>query len=142
MTPREIQQALQAIRDGIGDQCYAAIDINAYGDPLTACIYPDGITNECRLRVRGSEFPEILQKLRDGWAEYKVRHAQQRMREMALAIIRITADQGACSDAALRADRFSQTDIDSYGAEACAKADEMAANGPFKIARLARANAA
>jgi len=60
---------------------------------------------------------------------------------MALAIIRITADTGGCSDAALRADGFDDAEIARLGGDAVGTADAVASNGPFSIVAVAQSNA-
>jgi hypothetical protein len=53
---------------------------------------------------------------------------------MALRIITITADQGACTDSALRmTGDFTDAEIAAYGAAACEEANRMADAGPFSI---------
>lgn len=91
--------------------------------------------------VYADDWPALFATARAKWAEVREEKIGRIVKEMALAIIRITAELGECSDAALRAE-FDAADVAAFGDDACAKADEMASNGPFSITRLAGANAA
>lgn len=106
---------------------------------VDASIYPKGILERTMLRVKGSSWRELIDNARAAWAEHSDLHAVNTIREMALAIITITADRGECTDAALRA-TFDAADIIRFGERACEQATAMASNGPFRIVTLAGAN--
>lgn len=146
MTPTEIRDAIDAfnkehgLRDGLQ---IAIMNGCSYALPLYASVYPDGILKGCALSVYGDDWATILEEVRTKWAEHSSVHRARRIRDMALAIIRISAEQGGCTDAALRVDGgFTETEIRSLGSEACADADKIASNGPFSIFAIAGANAA
>lgn len=148
MTPKEIQAQLRRIRDDIGKD--ARVSVYLSYDNLTssthpavaATIYPNGIGGHGALRVQADTWDELFTKLTEGWAEASARYKAERVREMALAIIRITAEQGHCTDASLRAADFSGEEVKRYSEEACRDADEIASNGPFSVVSLRGANAA
>lgn len=107
---------------------------------LTSYLRPRGWkTNAPQLTFFGNTYRELLAATREGWAEHSNLHAANTIREMALAIIAITADQGECTDAALRA-KFDAADVTRFGERACEQATEMASNGPFSIVKLSGAN--
>lgn len=106
-------------------------------------LYPDGLChNRGYVSADADTFEELLAAIKALWAESADRYHAERVRKMALAIIRITAEQGICTDAALRAGEFSDSELKRYAEEAIADANEIASNGPFSIARIAGANAA
>lgn len=106
---------------------------------LYASVYPNGILGKVSLRGGGDTYRELLADCEAKWAAHIDLHASNVIREMALAIITITADQGECTDAALRA-KFDATDVTRYGDRACEQASATASNGPFSIVKLAGAN--
>lgn len=144
MTPTEVRDAINAFNTE--HTMPGGLDIffsNNHKGPLAASIYPDGVTKPCALRVYGDDWATLLDAVRAKWAEHSSIHRTRRIREMALAIIRITAEQGTCTDAALRGDGgFTDAEVSALGSEACADADAIAANGPFSIFTIAGANAA
>ena len=146
MTPHEIQAAVKALRDEIGGECELSLYVNGKN-----ALKP--VTGHCRPRGYGDQSPfisvgehegwlEALDDCRQQWIAMKADIEKDVLRRMALAIIRITADTGACTNAALRADDFTEQDIAAFGDAACQQADEMASNGPFQITTLQGANAA
>lgn len=144
MTPMEARTEFAALEKSIGIQAQILISFahDRYS-ALNAGIYPTGlctIGRELNFSVMGNDWPELLANARAKWEEHKDRHRSQVVRKMALEIIRITADIGECTDAALRG-CFSSADISQYGADACVDADSIAGRGPFTINRKRGANA-
>jgi len=133
MTAREAARALRALREEIGPKADANLGIS---DRIFASLYPNGLCERPRLffpnarTLRGA-----VAGLKAQWAEHQALHADNTIKAMALAIIRLTFEVGECTDAALRCE-FSQTDIDRHGEAATARASEMGGNSPFKIVRL------
>lgn len=109
------------------------------GEALYTSVYPEGILGKGLFYVRASDYRETLVKVAAEWEERGSTYIAKTVREMALAIIAITADQGECTDAALRA-QFDAADVAKYGERACEQATEMASNGPFSIVKLSGAN--
>lgn len=144
LTIRETRDAFAAFRASVGPNCECPPRISDRGDSLVSAFFqPEGY---CQGGEIGPFFPIYADTWRDllaaceaKWAEHSDLHATNRIREMALAIITLTADQGECTDAALRA-KFDAADIVRYGERACAQATEMASNGPFSIVKLSGAN--
>ncbi len=105
-------------------------------------LYPNGITNDGRISSEDADsWSEASASLIKNWEAQRANHRSVKLREMALEIIQITADQGQCTDRALRLS-FGQSEIDALGAEAAELATEMASNGPFSIVVTEHANAA
>lgn len=146
MNPKDIQSALEEIRASAGPRADVYASINTYGSkpPLGADLYPKGIVGKdgARISVNADDWTDLLDKLRKAWADHKDAHRAQQIKDMAIEIIRITADQGQCSDQALRAGKFSAVEVKDLGEEACAYATQIAANGPFTIIATRGANAA
>lgn len=144
MTPKEAQAAFAEFEREVGPdaEVYPSLETKASRPPYCCTVYPSGITcNDLTYRVTGADWPELLAAARAKWDEHKVRHRAQAVRKMALEVIRITHELGACSEAALRGAKFCAADIAAYGEEACATANSMASNGPFSITPSERANA-
>lgn len=142
MTPKEMQEAVKALRARVGKTCHVSIVLCDTGSPCHGAIYPDDILNAAAFSLDADDWPDLIAALNAKWTEFADTHRARKIRDMALTIIRVTAEQGACSDAALRAGKFTADDVVRYGAEACEQADAMAANGPFSIVTIGTANAA
>jgi hypothetical protein len=150
MTPKEYKKAVSDLAASIGLRAviYTSLDSD-YGDFKKDCIfeaaiYPRGIgsAERCALRVAAADLDELFEKLTAGWAECSARYRAETVRKMALRIINLTAENGECTDAALRGDVFSAGDVKMFGAEACEEANRIAAKGPFSIVSIKGANAA
>jgi hypothetical protein len=147
MTPIENRENIQKLLPEIGlkAELFTSIQTGSIHEKLyTASLYPLGISarsEEGYLRVNADTLAELWDQVHSGWLAHRERHRQQITRKMALAIIQITADFGECTDAALRT-AFAPSEIKSYGTEACAAANAMAACGPFSIKAMVGANAA
>jgi len=140
MTPREIRDACNEMAKGIGERANIHVGFNTFDEPLYANIMAGG---ETRLRVKAEDWEELFRKLREEWKACDDEFRASMIKKMALEIIRITDEQGECTDAALRGGwTFTDADVERFGSDACAKADEMAGRGPFRITRIAGANAA
>lgn len=147
MTPKEMQAALIALRTEIGPKADVSVFIQDKPGvpPIYASINPNGIGERSDIGyiyIQADDFDDALAKLKNTWAEHAAQFRAKAIRKMALAIISITADQGQCTDAALRGAGLSAADVKHYGAEACAFANEMAGKGPFQIVTLGGANGA
>lgn len=144
MTPAAIRQAMNELAEEIGPHAELFLSINRYGaEALSGGIYPEGIGHgEMVGFVKADDWPELFEALRVAWSAYAGDFKRATIRKMALAVIQITADTKTCTDAALRGAGFDQSMIDRFGDEACAMANEMAANGPFSIEPTVGANAA
>lgn len=148
MSAEEYRTAIKGFLSTVGIRAEAYTSLNEAGPLFHVSFYPQGIarssirSDDNYLRVEGDTFSELYQKLTDGWAEYEARYKTQTIRKMALAIIRITADLGECTDAALRnCGEFDSAQVARYGAQACADANEIADKGPFSIITIGGANA-
>lgn len=146
LTLTEAREALNALQREIGAKCYIHAGLNMkrrrgerHGPNLYAQIYPQDMLGKVSLAASGDTWAALVADCRRAWEEHSDTHAANTIRDMALAIIRITADLGECTNAALRAE-FDTADVARFGERACAKANEMAANGLFSIVSLAGAN--
>ncbi|MFB0491988.1 hypothetical protein ABIE45_004574 [Methylobacterium sp. OAE515] len=144
MSAVEAYAALKELRSEIGPKAYVTISITASDHreaPVYASIYAGGIGQTSpNFSCNGDDIGEVVAALRAGWAGFQEEHARRMTADMALEIIRITDEQGCCTDAALRGSKFSVGDVLRFGSAACAKANEMAGRGPFEIVSIAGAN--
>jgi hypothetical protein len=144
LTHAEARAAFRELAKAIGPKCNIYPTLNLYderGCDINTSVYPNGLTGREReqFSVKANTYREALAKIEEAWAERSDTYAAKTIREMALAIISITADQGECSDAALRA-QFDAADVIRFGERAVAQANEIASTGPFTIVRLSGAN--
>lgn len=147
MTPVEARKAFQDFQKSVGQEAHVSLFMNVdyfYREKaIGVFLYPLGMTHKRgHVRADGDTFEEALDAIKAVWADAGDRYRAERIRKMALAIIRITAEQGACTDAALRADEFTDDEVGRYSEDAVADANAIASNGPFSIQRIAGANAA
>ena len=135
-TPPQIMEALKSICAEVGPKAEAHASVSHNG-LAGGSLHPDGILGTPRLYVHGhTEWSGVVEALRGKWEEYRDLHAANTIKGMAMAIIRLTAECGECTDGALRCE-FTQQEIDRHGEAAADLATEMGANGPFKIVRVA-----
>lgn len=144
LTHAEAQAAFKAFVQTVGPKASCSVhlstDTYAKSGTLHAFLQPKGYRpNGVSFMIEANSYRDLLGRCEAKWAEHSDLHAANTIREMALKIISITADQGECTDAALRA-TFDAVDVARYGERACAQATEMASNGPFSIVKLAGAN--
>ena len=142
MTPNEIQEALKSLVEEFGPNAYASVSVSTDeipGKTVYTAVYPKGVCDNWRISAYGETFEEALAALKAEVENSGTDYVRKTTREMALAIITITSDAGSCSDAALRM-KFSQKEIEKFGAQAVAEADSLAAGGPFSIVTTANGN--
>lgn len=149
MTPSQLKTAILALQKEIGPRAEIYVSLNTASwrsdeGSLFASVYPRGLSSseEMAFQVSADEGEDLLKKLRDGWAQHSARHRAELIRKMALRIINITAENGECTDAALRGEVFTEADVRLYGDDACEEANRIAARGPFSIITIRGANAA
>ncbi|MEG9524271.1 MAG: hypothetical protein MIL41_00560 [Hyphomicrobiales bacterium] len=144
MSILEAHAALVELKKEIGPKAeiYVSLSTSDGRDkPLHAQIYAGGMgQRDPNFHCSGTELGQLVADLRVGWEGFQVEHARRMTADMALEIIRITDEQGCCTDAALRGSKFSVGDVLRFGPAACAKANEMAGRGPFEIVSIAGAN--
>lgn len=143
MTPQEVHAELVALAAEIGPGAHLLVSVTAsdYSNGLSGSVYPVGVTgSSVCLHTRSAESWEgVISEMRLRWEDHRDLHASNATKGMALAIIRLTAENGECTDGALRCE-FVQQEIDRYGDAAAALATEMGGNGPFEIVRLGVGN--
>ena len=146
MTPQEAVTAFVEFEKSVGPNAnvFVALNLNRWNEKraFSASIDPDGVLARNGFTVYADDLDALLAEATAKWAEFSVEHRARRIREMALEIIHITAEHGVCTDAALRAGKFSDAEVTDLGPDACVDATEIASNGPFSITPLAKANAA
>lgn len=138
MTPQELHEELKALCVEIGPRAEAHVIISNTYMP-NGSIQPDGVLGKVRLAASAKDWSKIVPALRAVWEEHRDLHASNLIKGMALAIIRLTAENGECTDQALRVE-FAQQDIDRYGEQSAELATEMGGKGPFKIIATGQSN--
>lgn len=149
MTATQAADAFDKLAGKIGPKAEFSIHLNTkrYGSRcaergiLSASLYAGGSYAAGSLfACRGDTWEELLASAEAKWVEHCEEHRRRTILDMAVAIIRITDQFGECSDQMLRVE-FAAGDVKRFGADACAKANEMAGRGPFAIVETAGANA-
>lgn len=138
----QIKQQIKDLCKEVGPEAYVSLSISQYCEHVVdAVLYPFGVgrNNEGYVRTGGETLETALAALKAQWIERAVLHRKETLRKMALQIIGITADTGACTDAALH-QHFDAGQVAALSAEACALANEMAGNGPFSVVAVPRSN--
>lgn len=138
MTPQEIHDDLKALCAEIGPKATAHVGLSGTYT-LHCSVQPDGYNGKVRLAADVKDWADIIPALRAAWEEHRDLHASNTIRGMALAVIRLTAEHGECTDQALRVE-FTQQDIDRYGEQSADLATEMGGKGPFKIIATGQGN--
>lgn len=136
MTPQEIHAELTALAAEIGPKAHLSVQVvfSNYSKGLSGHVYPSGVgSSTVALYTKAAEtWADVIVEMREAWVAHRDLHVSNATKGMALAIIRLTAENGECTDSALRCE-FVQQEIDRYGDAASALATEMGGNGPFKI---------
>lgn len=139
LTHAEAVDAFRQIKADIGSNAYVSVSLNvdpwAGGGILLASIYPEGVSKNA-VRVTANTFAELLALAKAKVVERTDTLGAKTIREMALRIISITADEGSCSEFSL-CKAFSAGEVKAYGDRACEEATRIAGNGPFLIVRAA-----
>lgn len=143
MTPKEIQAEIIQVMKDVGPRSRLFVSINEYSSEgsIYAALYPDGMTRDSAFSIYADEWAEMFVAVRARWAAMSAEYRKKTIRKIALEIIRRTAEEGVCTDAALRGE-FTDSEVETFGAEAVEDANQIASNGPFSITKLAGANAA
>lgn len=137
MTPAQAREKFKAFEAALGPDAWVSVSLNwslfePDEEPLKVSVYPSGV-KDFAFAVMAPSFDQLFERLSEKWEQHKVKHDAEMIRKIALEIIKITADRGECTPAALRQASFSKRDIERYGKAACADADEIAGKGPFTI---------
>ena len=142
MTAPEYRDSIAALLRSIGLKDQIWTFINANGPLFKATLYSRGVGyGDAEFEVTGDTFAELYKSMADKWAGHGEIHRARTIRKMALAIIRITAELGECTDAALRnCGEFDIAQVKAYGEQACADANDIAGKGPFSIVAVGGAN--
>lgn len=143
LTPRDFAKAIKGFEASLGPKGSCTTYVSGSGVPLQCAVYPTGnYSKGSDFIIEAETFGELFEGLTKKWDEYREAHRERTIRKMALAIIRITAELGECTDAALRnCGEFDPGQIKSYGEQACNDANDIAGRGPFTIIVKGGANA-
>lgn len=147
MTPKEYAKGIVAFQSSMGTaNAHVTTYINTAAGrdaAIRAAVYSNWPSGDAEFEVQADTFTELFDAVKAKWIEHAAKYRAEMIRKMALKIITITANIGHCTDAALRGTfEFSEKDVTTYGAEACAEANEIAGKGPFEIVTLGGANGA
>lgn len=143
MTAAEAVKAFDKLALKIGTKARWSVYLRDFRNDasLSASFYPsESYSLGAIFSVSAETFEDLLAKSQAAWAEHSEQHTRDTIRNMALAFIRLTDEYGSCSDQMLSVE-FYASDVKRLGEQACAKAAEMAARGPFSIVATTGANA-
>jgi hypothetical protein len=141
MTPKQAGAALRKLQEEVGAGYSAGVSLHTGELPLGGTIFRNMGDYKTVVRANGDSFQAVIERLTAMWGEYKATARSERVKAMALAVIKITDEAGHCNEASLRMGGFDREEIADLGEEAAVKANEMAGRGPFTIERSANSNA-
>lgn len=143
MTPTQFLTEVTAFAREIGPKAHISTNITSDAKHvLSASVYVNWPRDyNADFSITADDFSDLLAALRAKWTSHYADYSKQTVHRMALAVISITSTTGTCSDAALR-EKFTAEQIKVFGSEAVEHANQIAANGPFSIVTVARANGA
>lgn len=133
----QIQRACDALKEKMGEKAVVEVIVRAKGS-VQIFVRPKGWDGDWVIITHGEPIAGLA------WveAEWEAKRAEvdtQLTKAIALAIIRLTHEFGACTDAQLRGD-FDARDVDRLGVAAVELANTMAERGPFSIEVAGGAN--
>lgn len=147
MNASDARKAFEALAAKVGPKASFSIYLNTsrYGqretEALSATLYAtESYSTGSLFNVKANSWESLLSAADAAWDQHCDEHKRRTVIDMALAIIRMTDAHGHCSDQMMRVE-FSPGDVKRFGADACAKANEMAGRGPFLIVETIGANA-
>lgn len=146
MTPKELNAACKALAALVAHpkvwvSASVSHDSHACISICTRGVCPDSDdASAFTIHVDGTEWPAMFADAESKWRSELEKRNVRVVEEIALEIIRLTAEFGECTDRALRA-KYGPL-VATLSDAAVSRANEMAANGPFSVVRLAAANAA
>jgi len=132
-TPAGIQAELKRLAAILGGKCNISLNFWTYCGKPNIYVCLDVTASSSIARIEGDTFAEMLDKAEAAIHAYIPAQRNATIRKMALAIIELTDEHTECTRTLLRGKGFSQSDIDAYSADACARAGEMCGNAPFRV---------
>ena len=123
------------VSKSIGPKCQMHLSIELKDHHLVSgWMYPLGDTGPERPFIYHSceTFDELLDYFLARWRGLETRVHDELVKQMALEIVRLTGENGECTEAALR-QKFDPKDIERFGPSALRQADGLASNAPFSI---------
>lgn len=133
----QIQAACDALKAKMGAKAVVQVTIGASERHQVFC-RPNGWQGDWSIIEYGDPL-EALAKAEARLDERAAEMAEKTVKALALAIIRITHEFGACTDAQLRGD-FEARDVETLGGQVVELANTMAERGPFEIVLAGEAN--
>lgn len=144
MTPRELADALGEFTRATGNDVYVSFNDRKDRPAIHVSMYHGSLykANGQAFAFDVESLEDVIPMLRTECAKYIESRKLETVKILALEIIRVTDLKGNCSAADLRLlPKITANDVDLYGQEACAMADEMAGKGPFSLQETGKSNA-
>lgn len=140
LTHAEAVEAFKSFANEVGPEARVIVSLNdsKWGkeELLHIGLYPQGLGKDSVFRLNANTYAELLALAQAEWAKHADTLGAKAIRNMALKIISITADEGCCSELSL-CKAFSPAEVKTYGDRACEEATRIGGNGPFSILRAA-----
>lgn len=145
MTPIEARKFCREFEAVIGGRAKVWMSISGkqHEAALDVLIYTQWPGREADIRFTADDFDEACARVRSEWDKHKADITADKIKRLAIEIIKITDAKGVCMEADLRClYYFSDADVSELGAAAVEAANRMAGRGPFSIVKTPGGNGA
>lgn len=135
MTARELMDACRKFSESFGPgTSVTALTSEApyHGGDMARLIVTPANTSKSQ-HFRAFSWPEAFQAAHVWASTHKAVRRNAIVRRMALAVIGLTDEHGACTETLLRGKDFTAGEIVEFHEAACVRAGEMAGNTPFSV---------
>lgn len=145
MTPIEARKFCREFEAFIGprSKVWMSVSDKAHGSALDVSIYTQWPGRDAEVNFHADDFDEACSRVRSEWDKHKADLIADKIKRLAIEIIKITDAKGVCMEADLRClYHFSDADVSEHGAAAVDVANRMAGRGPFSIVKTPGGNGA
>lgn len=135
MTSVELDAACRAIQSQLGATAsvHAIAGGGGYSSGETACLIIYHQNYKETEHFKAHSWPEVFAAAQSWVATHQAVRRNAIVRRMALAVIELTDEHGACTETLLRGKDFTAAEVVEFHEAACVRAGEMTGNAPFSV---------
>lgn len=136
MTSGELMAACEALSTLAGNDIntiFAIVGTSGYSSGETACLIINHNHYKETEHLKANSWTEVFAAAHEWASTHKAVRRNAIVRRMALAVIEISDEHGACTETLLRGKDFAAAEIVEFHEAACVRAGEMAGNAPFSV---------